>query len=233
MSGLAVCFVCDSKLNSGTQRYGSTLKCPAGPSRHVNRRAERIEEFVTTVVLARSRRPDAINLVQSRAEGIDLRALTEKAGRLRKNLTEYAQDAGAGRLKRTEYFELRDTAHARLSEIDAQLVAAGRTDVVAQFSDVTRYPAEVWQRCFLPTKRAVIDAQSGKPSGCSKPEVQREEPRGAPAMRLVVGTLVTAVTLFCALLILSVAPLGIAAYEPGPQPFMPLRTRSSLWWPGI
>ena len=174
LSGLAVCGVCGRKLKSGTNPTGRTLKCPQGPGRHVVRRAARIEEFVTAVILERLRRPDAIHLVQVRGEGVDVRGLQTEAEQLRRNLEEYAEDAGAGRLTRQEYFVLRDAAHARLSEIDSQLADAGRTNVVAQVVGSGRDPVETWEACSLSTQRQIIDtlcvvrvmrARSGRPKG--------------------------------------------------------------------
>jgi DNA invertase Pin-like site-specific DNA recombinase len=160
LSGLAVCGVCGRKLKSGTNQFARTLKCTAGPGRHVVRRAQRIEEFVVDVILERLRRPDAIDLVQFRGKGVDLRGLQDEAQTLRTNLTEYAEDAGAGRLTRQEYAVLRTAAHARLSEIDSRLADAGRTDVVAHFVGIGRDPQEAWgdPRCSLSTRRALIDA---------------------------------------------------------------------------
>jgi hypothetical protein len=157
LSGLAVCAVCGRKLRSGTNQGGRTLKCPTGPGRHVVRRAERIEEFVIEVVLERLRRPDAIDLVQVRGKGVDLRGLRDEAQALRTNLTEYAQDAGAGRLTRQEFFTLRDTAHARLSKIDEQLADAGRTNVLANVVGSGRDPSETWDASSLSARRAIID----------------------------------------------------------------------------
>ncbi|PZS21355.1 MAG: site-specific recombinase, DNA invertase Pin [Pseudonocardiales bacterium] len=173
LSGLAVCGVCGRKLKSGTQTFGRTLKCTAGPGRHVNRRAERIEEFVVAVIVERLRRPDAIDLAQSVGEGIDLRGLQEEARSLRANLTAYAEDAGSGRLTRQEFYTLREKAHARLAEIDTQLADAGRADVMAQFIDAIRDPAEVWDSCSLSTKRAVIDTLAVirvMPGGVGRPK---------------------------------------------------------------
>jgi site-specific DNA recombinase len=173
LSGLAVCGVCGRKLKSGTNQTGRNLKCPEGPGRHVVRRAERIEQFVVAVILERLRRPDVIDLVQPVGEGVDLRALQTESQTLTKHLSEYAQDAGAGRLSRQEYFELRAAAHTRLSAIDAQLADAGRTNIVAQFTDATRDPSEVWESCSLSTKRAVIDTLAVirvMPGGAGRPK---------------------------------------------------------------
>ena len=158
LSGLAVCGVCGRKLKSGTNQGGRTLKCPEGPGRHVVRRAVRIEEFVVAVILERLRRPDAIELVQLRSgQGVDLRRLREEAEGLRKNLGEYAEDAGAGRLTRQEYFVLREAAHVRLAGIDEQLANASRKDVIAAVVGTGRDPIEAWEACSLSAKRAVID----------------------------------------------------------------------------
>ena len=156
LSGLAVCGVCGRKLKSATNNKGRTLKC--GSLRHVNRQAVKIEEFVTEVILARLRRPDAIDLLQPPGEGIDLRWLQTEAQTLSNNLTAYAEDAGSGRLTRQEFYTLREKAHTRLAEINTQIADAGRTNVMAQFTGVTRDPAEVWSECSLSTKRAVINA---------------------------------------------------------------------------
>jgi site-specific DNA recombinase len=174
LSGLAVCGVCGRKLKSGTNNKGRTLKC--GSLRHVNRQAVKIEKFVTDVILERLRQPDALDLVQFRGAGVDLRALQEEAQALRERLDGYTGDAALGRLTRQEFYSLREAAHKRLSEIDEQLADAGRTDVLAQFVGSGRDPREMWEdpRCSLSTKRAVIDAlcmvrvlpgRSGRPKG--------------------------------------------------------------------
>jgi hypothetical protein len=174
LSGLAVCGICGQRLKSGTQTHGRTLKCTTGPGRHVNRRAERVEEFVVEVILARLRRPDAIHLVQPRRKGPDLHGLREEAQRLRTNLEGYAEDAGAGRLSRHEFYAMREAADCRLGEINHELAEAGRSDVMAQFTGSTKDPAEVWETLSLSGKRAAIDAlavvrvfpgRKGRPAG--------------------------------------------------------------------
>lgn len=152
---------CGLPLKTGSNNGGMrVLKCAAtgGIGRHVNRRADLIEEFVVAVALERLRQPDASHLLRPRTGGPDLRALRDEAEAIRKRRERQNQRYAAGMVTDDELDQLLAATGQRLAEIDTAVAAAGRVDVVAAVLGDPRDPAEVWEGLPLSTRRAVVDA---------------------------------------------------------------------------
>ncbi len=160
LSSVAVCAIegCGQPLRNKTNNRARALHCPE--LRHVCRKAEPVERFVEDVILERLRRPDAIDLVQARPQGVDLAALRDEATAMRERLREMARAEALGRRTRDEVEAAREAVLERLDEIDRMVTEAGRVDVVAAFVGTGRDPAEVWNdpRTTLAMKQAVIRA---------------------------------------------------------------------------
>lgn len=147
---------CGKRLMTSSNNGMRVLKCPT--LRHVNRRADLIEDFVVENLLARLRRPDAAHLIQPAAAGVDLRALRDEAGAIHARRKRQNHRYAAGMVTEAEYDDLLATTAVRLDEIDRELATAGRVDVVAKILGDGRDPGEVWEEWPLSTKRALIDA---------------------------------------------------------------------------
>ena len=147
---------CGEPLKTAINNRMRALKCPT--LRHVNRRADMIEDFVVAVALARLRKPDAAHLVQAPAPGVDLRALRDETAAIHARRERQRKRYSAGMVTDEEYDGLLEDTGRRLSEIDALIAAAGRVDVVARVVADERDPAEVWPGLPLSAQRGLIAA---------------------------------------------------------------------------
>lgn len=148
---------CDQPLKTGTQSWGRVLKCPS--FRHVNRRADTIEDYVLEVVWERLRRDDAIDLVQPPAEsGPDLRALQDEADAIRERRKRQAKRYAVHSVTEDEYDAFLAETGKRLAEIESAIADAGKVNVLAAVILDPRDPEEVWQDLTLSVQRAVVDA---------------------------------------------------------------------------
>ncbi|RDI19677.1 recombinase family protein [Lentzea flaviverrucosa] len=185
LSGIAVCAVdgCGLVLRNKTNNKSRNLFCPA--LTHVCRRADAVEDFVEAVILERLRQPDAIDLVQVRAQGVDLAALRDEGAAMRERLRDMARLEALGQRTRDEVEAARDAVNERLGEIDRIVTDAGRADIVARFVGTGRDPVEVWEdpgttlamRQALITTLATIRVGSGRNGRPPKYSADEPPPR--------------------------------------------------------
>jgi len=160
LSGVVFCAAegCGRKLKTKINNQSRAFFCPA--LNHVCRKAEPVEQFVEDVIIERLRRPDALDLVQERRPGVDLRALRDESAAIRQRLRDLARAEVLGHRSADEVQAARDAVAERLAEIDRAVADAGRVDVVAAFVGTERDPADVWHdpRTTLAMKQALINA---------------------------------------------------------------------------
>ncbi|WP_433038588.1 recombinase family protein [Actinomycetospora sp. CA-053990] len=155
LSGLALCGVCGRQVVTGNREGTRILRCPS--LSHVSRRADRIEEFVTKVLLARLSRPDAIAaFAPPGKEPIDLTAIRTQQAALQTRLSEAAADYAELAIDRTAYHAIRGRIQEQLTELDRQLVQAGQVDPVAPLLGSER-PDEVWADLSITAQRRILD----------------------------------------------------------------------------
>lgn len=157
LSGIALCGWdgCGEHVYTSHHHGIRTLRCRT--RRHVNRRADYIEAFVVEALMARLRRPDARDLFPGPAGStVDLDAVRAEAIELRAELRAIGDDLGAGRVSRELAYAADAQIRARLSDLDEQIAAAGRVDVVAPLRAADD-PEEVWDGGYpLETQREVL-----------------------------------------------------------------------------
>lgn len=105
-------------------------KCRTGG--HLIRRAHHIDEYVQHAVVARLRRPDAVDLLAPPAEGresLDKVRAEVMAKRLRRD--DLTKDYADGVLDRDQMRAANERLRVQIADLEAQIAEAGQTDVVS------------------------------------------------------------------------------------------------------
>ena len=150
--GLYVCGLCGALMRASTdgrQRRG--YACTV--SKHVVRRAEPVDEFVTAVVLERLRSPDAAEALAPQRE--DTSGLHVEAQGFRERLSELSRMYAEGTIDGGQLAEATGLLRDKLSEVEARIASAASSTVLGEFDG--RDPAEVWEGLDIERRRAVID----------------------------------------------------------------------------
>lgn len=163
LGSLALCpcgsIVYAGKSSRGVPNYrcAAALNGNAGSGPHVTRYAAAVDSYIGEVVIKRLSRDDASDLLIRPANGPDVPALREEAAAIRVNLNEMASDRALGLIDREQMIKATARANERLAEIDADIKAASREDVLAPLV-AAENAAAVWETLDLSRKRAVINA---------------------------------------------------------------------------
>ncbi len=157
LSGVARCGVCGKAIVSGatSTRGKPTYRCPSRA--HLARGCAQIDEFVSAVIVARLKRPDALTAL-SPQDGPRLSALLAKADTVRERLTAMAADWGDDdEMTPAEYRATTARLRERLAALEAQAQAlTARTSPV--LASIKPSQAEAaWEKLSLADRRTVID----------------------------------------------------------------------------
>lgn len=152
LSLLAVCGVCGEQVVTAVNRGVRQYRCAS--SRHVTRRADWVDDYVTDVLLARLRRSDAAGLLVA---AVDIEGLRDAAAQARERLDAVAADYASGLLTRSAYTAAISAGQHRLGELEEQLAEVGRGDIVGRIL-ATPDPGEAWEDMSIAERRQVIGA---------------------------------------------------------------------------
>jgi site-specific DNA recombinase len=154
LSGLAVCGQCGATVNAGgLNRYGTrTYKCSR--TKHLFRRAEPVEDYVTAIVVERLSRPDVADLVA--VDRPDVTGIQTEATALRRRRDQLAEAFADGVLTRSQLLAGTRRIEGRLGEIETELADAAQVTVLAAFVDQGDVRA-IWDGLDLDQRRAVVD----------------------------------------------------------------------------
>lgn len=154
LTGVAVCGVCGETVHRGGATPGVPMyRCRSG--RHVGRRAEMIDQYVTAVTLAFLKSPKAKEVWT--AEVPDAAEFMAEADTLRRELDALDEDRTAGRIDRVRWAAMNDRVLTRLTEIEAQMAAAGRNSALGRLVSADDTEA-VWDELSIAERRGVIAA---------------------------------------------------------------------------
>lgn len=159
-------------LGSGIYRCvcGATMEVQAGATRptryrcsrkdgrggtHVRRDAVALDNWVTTVVIKMLSRPDALDLLDNPAAGIDTEALRTERAALRERLSEWDTDRTAGRVTRDRWLAQVTSINNRLAEIDRSLANTATASPLAPLVGAADV-AGVWHSLSLGVQREII-----------------------------------------------------------------------------
>ncbi len=155
LAGLARCH-CGAPVITGRTQHGQrTYRC--GQSRgHLSVAAQDRDDYVTTAVVDRLSRPDALDLLAADSS-VDVAALREEASALRVRLTELVDLYADGTITRAQLERGTDRARTRLAVVEQELAGAGGVSVVGDLVTAADVQA-TWDGLDLDRQRAVIDA---------------------------------------------------------------------------
>lgn len=161
LSGLARCGVCGGTVvvgkgkvydGKGGRRSGgkSVYRCR---SAHVLRDLQRVEDFVTRVLLARLKRADAADLLVDPGQIDAARAAAEHVQQLQDRLQDAAEAYAAGAIDLAMMTTIRASLLPEIEKAKAQASSPDRTKVLA---DLVRDPEAVWEELTPERRRAVV-----------------------------------------------------------------------------
>lgn len=154
LTGVAVCAVCGETLHRGAGSRGRPMyRCRSG--RHVSRKSEPIDEFVTGVVLTflKSRKAKKVWTVKRPDAG----RLMAEADVLRRELDAIDEDRMARRIDRARWRTMNERITAQLADIEAQMASAGRSSALGRLVSSTDVEA-TWEELSTAERRGVIAA---------------------------------------------------------------------------
>lgn len=159
-SGLYVCGRCGAPARIGSAGVRKAHARPyyrcSGPSVHVSRVADLVDELVGRVVVARLQQPDAADLFRSWDGEDDPSVLQEEAGEVRRRLDELAETFAAGDITARQLSHGSEALRERLEKLEQRISECYRgsaLDGLAGAPDA----AEQWEVLPLGRKREIVD----------------------------------------------------------------------------
>lgn len=157
LSGLAVCGVCGSPVQSGgNARPGVRGYRCSGSFGHFARMADPVDKHVSAVAVERLSRTDAGSLLQDESKE-DIESLRNKAQAIRGRLDSIAVEFADGTLTASQIRVATDRLRASLRAVEDKMADAGRTSVLGPLIHADDVQA-VWDETPLVVRRGVIDA---------------------------------------------------------------------------
>jgi DNA invertase Pin-like site-specific DNA recombinase len=153
LTGVAVCGVCGQTVHRGGGSHGLPMyRCRSG--KHVSRKIEPIDGYVTRVILGILTRPDAASLWA--AEMPNAADLMAEADTLRRRRDGIAEDYADGVMTRQQFRSANTRVLERLGDVEATIAAAGSSSPLAIVAadDV----AATWRGLSIAQRRAIIAA---------------------------------------------------------------------------
>lgn len=160
-SGLYLCGVC---ADGTTMRCTTTSAREAGhliPSygcrkrRHLTRRVEQLDDYITVLVLDRVARPDAARLLARREDPVDVAGAQRDMREARATLDELAAALGAGAMSMQEWRVASGAARGRLTRAEEVLSRAVQASPALALVDAAD-PVGAWNGLGLSRQRAVV-----------------------------------------------------------------------------
>lgn len=174
LSGLVRCGRCNSKMGGHTDKKTGVLRYGCSQQTGVPDRCGKtaivgapVDAMVTRTVIDALADSNLRTSVRARARDPhsehELREAEQTLERLRSDLTTYTQDAAAGRLTPSEFYEIRDGVHARIRETE-KVLGEQSAPVKHALRDIPvrrRRVEEWWAAASLERKREVVSTLIG------------------------------------------------------------------------
>jgi DNA invertase Pin-like site-specific DNA recombinase len=153
LTGVAVCGVCEMTVHRGGGAHPGvpTYRCSSG--RHVARKSEPVDNYISQIVVGRLTQEDAATLWS--AELPDAGALMVEADTLRRRRDDIATDYAEGVMDRQQFRIANQVVLERIDEIEGQIAAAGSTSPLAIVAADDVQAA--WAGLSTAQKRNIID----------------------------------------------------------------------------
>lgn len=154
-SGVYICNVCKARMVVHVDmNKRRSYKCP---DNHVRRQGEALDAFVDSLVIGRVSMPDAIALVQKRAEEIDVAGLQVERQALMARSNQVASLLGRGLMDGPQFETANDEIRILIDAVDEQLASARQRsplmDLLLAGDDVV----EVWEEKSADLRGKIID----------------------------------------------------------------------------
>lgn len=160
LTGIAKCGLCNHPMGvatSGDQRTGKVRKmysCKHDGCRGIHRSKERVDDYISEVVVERLSQPDAIELTRKpEFDVIDLRAEMDVLHERRRTIMDLI---GGGLATEDDARDALDRLSKRLGELNNELIDADSTQVFEGLIGAEDVQ-QVWDSTPLDRQRAVID----------------------------------------------------------------------------
>lgn len=147
-SGLYRCYECGAKVTGAPRGY----RC-AG---HVMRTGSHIDDYVTRVIAARLRKPDAVRLVPNAGESAATQSIDAAISEQRARILRAQNDYDAEVIEGHDLKRIRDAAEARIHELEAEKLTTSQGNALAPILG-SDDPATAFKEAPLETRRRVID----------------------------------------------------------------------------
>jgi site-specific DNA recombinase len=154
LTGVAVCGVCGETVHRGGGAHPGVRTYRCRSMKHVARKADPVDEYVTALTLTRLTQPDAAGLWA--AELPDASELMAEADTLRRRRDDITLDYADGAMTREQFRTANARVLERLGDVEAQIASAGQSSplaiVAAEDVEAT------WNTLSVAQRRGIIAA---------------------------------------------------------------------------
>jgi hypothetical protein len=158
LSVIARCGVCNAGVTVTKSRpyKGMSRRVYRCPRRvHVIRDQESVDDFVTAVILARLKRPDARQLLAHPGRSDKTEAAARRAQELQDRLHDAAEAYAAGAITMAQLTTINAAVKPKLEEAQAEAASPSRAKVLGELV-ASRDPRQVWDELSPDQRRAVV-----------------------------------------------------------------------------
>ena len=163
LAGIATCAKCGQRMVSahtggggGRQRKRVVYRCPGdGSTGHAARDAERVDEYVQSVIVGVLSRDDWRGLFAPDTPDRDTSDLHAEATTLRARLSEAADAFADGAITGAQLTKITERVRTQLDAVERSMVSANRSTVLADLTTAAD-PVAVWDSLDIDRRRAVL-----------------------------------------------------------------------------
>jgi hypothetical protein len=158
LSVIAHCGVCDAGVTVTKSRpyKGVSKRVYRCPSRvHIIRDQEAVDDYVTAVIMARLKRPDARELLAHPSRSDKTEAAARRSQELQERLRDSAEAYAAGAITMAQLTTINAAVKPKLEQAQAEAASPSRVKVLGDLV-ASRDPRQVWEELSPDQRRAVV-----------------------------------------------------------------------------
>ncbi|MES9519756.1 recombinase family protein [Streptomyces capoamus] len=146
---------CTEKVKCGRagNAYKPSYRCITGHGG--SRQAEKLDKYISDVIVERLSRPDARDLLEPGPDDVDVAALQVQSDQINQRLKDLASLFGSGAIDMAQFAEGSDAARAQLEGVTKGLARAGKRDPLVSLVGAPDV-AKAWEGLELDRKRSVV-----------------------------------------------------------------------------
>ncbi|MCX4578153.1 recombinase family protein [Streptomyces sp. NBC_01571] len=119
------------------------------------RQAERVDRYISDLIVKRLSRPDAVDLLEPGPDDVDVAGLQLQSDQTRQRLVDLAALFGSGHIDMAQFAQGSDTARAQLAVITKSLERAGKRDPLVSLVGAPDV-GKAWKALELDRRRSVL-----------------------------------------------------------------------------